>query len=78
VRRKSGIHRNRQIVEPKFGFMVSRADVNVRRLSTFVRVKEGTIGTQRKMVGIASPSSMDCGIPKLGIDLSWVSGHREG
>jgi hypothetical protein len=36
VRRKSRIDRDRQIVQPEFGFEVAGTDVNVRRLTAFV------------------------------------------
>jgi len=38
MRRESDICRNRQIVEPEFGFMISGTNVNVRRLRPLVRV----------------------------------------
>src|ERR1700686_2731702 len=40
---KSRIDRDREVVQPEFGFEVSGPDVNMRRLATFVRIKERAI-----------------------------------
>jgi hypothetical protein len=36
VGRKSRVDRDRQIMQPEFGFEIARPDVNVRRLTAFV------------------------------------------
>ena len=42
---KSGVRRDRQVMEPKFDLTVSGANVNVRGLATLVRVEEGPVGS---------------------------------
>ena len=38
---KSRIGDNRQIMKPKFGFLVARTNVNMRRLTSFIGIEEG-------------------------------------
>jgi hypothetical protein len=45
MRRESDICRNRKIVEPELGFMISESNVNVRRLRSLIRVEKGPIWT---------------------------------
>jgi len=40
---KSRIDRNREVVQPEFGFEIPRPDMNMRRLATFVRIEERAI-----------------------------------
>ena len=41
--RKSRIDRDREVVQPEFGFEAARPDVNMRRLAAFVRIKKRAI-----------------------------------
>jgi hypothetical protein len=41
--RVSGVHGNAEVVQPKFGFAVSRANMNMRGLAALVRIEEGAI-----------------------------------
>jgi hypothetical protein len=45
VRGKSRIGSNRQIMKPKFGFRVTRTNVNMRGLASFIGIEEGAKGS---------------------------------
>ena len=42
---KSRIDRDRQVMKPELGFGITRPDMDMRRFSAFVRIKERTIGS---------------------------------
>src|SRR5665811_420380 len=42
---KSRIDRDREVVQPEFGFGITGPDVDMRRLAAFVRIEERTIRT---------------------------------
>src|ERR1700692_3671613 len=41
--RKSLINRDREVMQPEFGFEISRPNVDMRRLAAFVRIEERAI-----------------------------------
>jgi hypothetical protein len=43
MRRKPGIHRHGQIVQPELAFHIATADVDMRRFPSFVGIEEGSI-----------------------------------
>jgi len=43
MRGKSRVDRDRKVVQPEFGFEISRSDVNMRRLAPLVRIEECAI-----------------------------------
>jgi hypothetical protein len=45
MRRKSRIDRDREVMQPEFGFKITRTNVNMRRLSALVGIKERAIGS---------------------------------
>src|ERR1700722_7948940 len=50
--RKSRIDRDREVMQPEFGFEISRPNVDMRRLAAFVRIEERAIWPQRSTVGM--------------------------
>jgi hypothetical protein len=42
---KSRIDRDREVMQPELGFEIPGADVDMRRLATFVRIEERAIGS---------------------------------
>jgi hypothetical protein len=57
VRRKADVYGDAWIVKPEFGFFVSTADVDMRRLIALVRVKERAIGPPAAFVPTITNSS---------------------
>ena len=43
MRRETSIRRDMQIMQPEFGLLIARADMNVSRFSAFIGIKESTI-----------------------------------
>src|ERR1700712_3394710 len=60
---KSRIHRDRQVMQPEFGFEISGPDVDMRRLTTFVRIEKRATGSPAQDGRHLSPDKLLAPIP---------------